>query len=141
MQRELGDTSTDALIGLHCFTECDSVSSLYGKGKHKAFNLLQTCQKECTWSWALKMLGNSFDITEEMVSALEVFVCQLHDGKKDYTSVNEVRYNLFKTATKAENVMPPNRYSLRKHILRANYQASIYKQSFTQFHHATITSG
>uniref|UniRef100_UPI00358F73A3 uncharacterized protein n=1 Tax=Myxine glutinosa TaxID=7769 RepID=UPI00358F73A3 len=121
----IGDDVSQALIGLHCFTGCDSVSSFYGKGKKKAFNLLLKERELCN---ALKDLGEHFDIQLDLVAALEVFVCKLY-GQHSVTTVNEARYNMFRLARKSEITMPPNQDALREHIKRANYQAGIYKRS------------
>uniref|UniRef100_UPI00358F3D52 uncharacterized protein n=1 Tax=Myxine glutinosa TaxID=7769 RepID=UPI00358F3D52 len=118
----IGDDVSQALIGLHCFTGCDSVSSFYGKGKKKAFNLLLKERELCN---ALKDLGEHFDIQLDL---LEVFVCKLY-GQHSVTTINEARYNMFRLARKSEITMPPNQDALREHIKRANYQAGIYKRS------------
>uniref|UniRef100_UPI00358FFA87 uncharacterized protein n=1 Tax=Myxine glutinosa TaxID=7769 RepID=UPI00358FFA87 len=62
----IGDDVSQALIGLHCFTGCDSVSSFYGKGKKKAFNLLLKERELCS---TLKDLGKHFDIQLDLVSS------------------------------------------------------------------------
>ena len=38
----LGENICNALIGLHAFTGCDSVSALVGKGKKAAFSLIKS---------------------------------------------------------------------------------------------------
>uniref|UniRef100_UPI00358DF722 uncharacterized protein n=1 Tax=Myxine glutinosa TaxID=7769 RepID=UPI00358DF722 len=121
----IGDDVSQALIGLHCFTGCDSVSAFYGKGKKKALNLILKNPELCG---ALKDLGERFDIHPDMMEALETFVCKLY-GQHNITTVNEARYNMFRLARTSEITMPPNQDALRQHIKRANYQAGIYKRS------------
>ena len=119
IQNTIGKEVSDALIGLHCFTGCDSVSSFKGKGKKKALTMLLKDKELCG---AFKDLGERFEPNPEMISALEAFVCQLY-GQKKVTEVNQARYNMFRLARKSEIAMPPNRDSLVQHIRRANYQA------------------
>ena len=127
VQRGLGDDVTEAPIGLHCFTACDSVSAFFLKGKMKTLKQM----KEDTDSVnELTKLGDNYEVGKDLLKALEIFVCKLY-GNKDVTSVNEIRYSMFKQAKKVENNMPPNCDSLHKHILRANFQAKIYKLSLT----------
>ena len=40
IEEGIGTDFADVLIGLHCFTGCDSVSSFFGRGKKKAAKLL-----------------------------------------------------------------------------------------------------
>uniref|UniRef100_A0A8C4NGS3 Uncharacterized protein n=1 Tax=Eptatretus burgeri TaxID=7764 RepID=A0A8C4NGS3_EPTBU len=126
IQQELGDDIAKAIIGLHCFTGCDSVSSFYGKGKTKAIKLLT---QNKSFSHACQMLGESFSITDELVSLLEDFVCKLY-SQQEYSHVNDARYSMFSMATRNESVMPPNRDALIKQVQRANFQAAVCKRSF-----------
>ena len=111
-----------ALVGLHCLTGCDSVSAFYGKGKKKALSLLL---KDNTLCSAFKDLGEQFNITPDMVIALQKFVCKLY-GQNDAETVNKARFNMFRLARKSEMAMPPNKDSLTQHIKRANYQAGMF---------------
>jgi 5'-3' exonuclease len=122
IEQSIGNDVSQALIGLHCLTGCDSVSAFYGKGKKKALNLLLKDNELCP---AFKDLGERFDIDADMVISIEKFVCKLY-GQKDVETVNEARYNMFRLARKSEIAMPPNQDSLTQHIKRANYQAGMY---------------
>ena len=95
VQQELGDELTNAIIGFHCFTGCDSVSSFYGKGKQKTFKLLK---KNLPHADSFKELGTTDTVSQQMASGLESFVCLLY-GQKEVGSVNEVRHQMLKTAT------------------------------------------
>ncbi|KAJ8049553.1 hypothetical protein HOLleu_02339 [Holothuria leucospilota] len=121
----IGDDVCQALIGLHCFTGCDSVSSFYGMGKKKAFNLLLKDKQLCD---GFKDLGERFIIEPNMLAELEKFVCRLY-GQRTVYKVNEARYNMFRLMRKSEMCMPPNQDVLIEHTRRANYQAAIYKRS------------
>ena len=122
IHESVGDEFSKALIGLHCFTGCDSVSAFYGRGKKKAFDLLL---KDKTLCPAFQDLGERFDVQPDMEKELEKFVCKLY-GQKDVAEVNIARYDMFRLARKAEIAMPPNHDALRQHIKRANYQAGMY---------------
>ena len=125
IKQHLRDAVTNALIGLHCFTGCDFVSAFYGKGKVEPFKLVQQDPVFCS---AFQLLGETFAVSEDTVATIEAFVCSLY-GQKDCSKVNEARYILFSTANREENIMPPNKDSLLKHIQRANFQSAIYKRS------------
>ena len=46
IQESIGDDVSQALIGLHCFTGCDSVSAFYGRERRKPstyFSRTRTC--------------------------------------------------------------------------------------------------
>ena len=105
IKQHLGDAVTNALIGLHCFTGCDSVSAFYGKGKVKPFKLVQQDPVFCS---AFQLLGETFAVSEDTIATIEAFVCSLY-GQKDCSKVNEARYILFSTANREENTMPPNK--------------------------------
>lgn len=81
----IGESVSQALIGLHCFTGCDSVSSFYGKGKKKALSLLL---RENEFCYAFSDLGNEFYVKPDTAKSLEMFVCRLY-GQQNVTSVNE----------------------------------------------------
>lgn len=121
IQVHLGDEVSKSLIGLHCFTGCDSTSAFYGKGKKKALNLLM---KEREFCHAFSDLGENFDVEPATAASLESFVCKLY-GQQNVTTVNEARYNMFRLQRKSEITMPPNKDALYEHMKRANYQAGI----------------
>ena len=79
---------------------------------------------------AFKGLGGSFEVTTELCTELEKFVCTLYGQHVD--SVDVARYNMFMMDCKSETMMPPNKDSLYQHILRANYQAAIHRRSLEQ---------
>ena len=84
-------------------------------------------------------LGESWDITDELISGLEKFVCILYGGvKTKFVSVDELRAFMLKNKCDEKysfsivnNVdfaaFPPNKASLVEHILRVNYQVCIWK--------------
>ena len=114
-------SAPSALIGLHCFTGCDSVSSFHGKGKVRAVKLML---EESRFINFFSEVGRTFDISEGLMSKAEEFVCCLYG--KNMKEVNNARASLFKTGKHMDDTLPPNKDSLGKHLSRANYQAAIH---------------
>ncbi len=125
IQRHLGDKISDALIGLHCFTGCDTVSALYGVGKVKAIKTLLSNEDHCA---TMSRLGTAFQLPADLYEATEAFTCALYDVK-DCRDVNYARSQLFKSGKCTDRSLPPNRDALHNHTQRANYQAAIYRRS------------
>ena len=104
------------LIGIHSFTECDSVSAFTGKGKiHVSALKLAAGSKE--WQETFALLGEDWSSKEELATKLEAFTCAWYGAKKS-TSINEVRYNLFcaKKGNVESHQLPPCKATLQKHI-------------------------
>ena len=121
----LGHKVSISLPGLHAYTGCDTVSAFAGKGKLTALKILKANEQ---YQNLFAGLGANIDVSEELVHELEVFTCHLYGGK-GITDVNELRYAMF-CAKKSElesHQLPPCRHCLFKHILRANYQALVWK--------------
>jgi hypothetical protein len=113
-----------ALIGLHCFTGCDSVSAFRGKGKIKAQSLLE---KHPEFVDCFASLGVDWVVSQDLLCELERFVCLLY-GYPTQTSINDVRYQVFKGKSSSEAAMPPNQDCLIQHSQRAGYQAAIHRR-------------
>ena len=114
-----------ALIGLHAYTGCDTVSAFAGKGKTNALRLL--ISNKNTQDMFLE-LGQEWDLSQELMNKLQAFTCLLYALKVFTTKVNELRYQLF-CAKKGEiesHQLPPCEDCLTKYAQRANYQAGIY---------------
>lgn len=76
-------------------------------------------------------LGNEFEVDEAVQENLESLTCMLY-GVKDSTSVNKVRYDMFRMGKFSDAALPPNKDCLLQHIKRANYQTAIWKRATTQ---------
>lgn len=124
MSSKLPEAVVEAVVGLHPFTGCDSVSAFKGKGKVKALRLMM--ESNC-YIRAFCELGKQWQIQKSLVQDLERFVCELY-GWKDCSDVNVARYNCFCFGRVDSLSMPPNSDSLRLHTWRANYQAGIYRR-------------
>ena len=127
----LGIDICRALIGMHSFTGCDTVSAFASKGKTNALKLLKTSRNIQN---VFSRLGEEWELQPELMNELEAFTCLLYAPKGSSVKFNEVRYNLF-CAKKGEiesHQLPPCRDCLGKHAQRANYQAGIWKRCLRQ---------
>lgn len=124
----LGEHVSEAILGMHSFTGCDSVSTFAGRGKLSSLKLLKNnFQVQDTFC----ELGKQWTVTPALFSKLEAFVCQLYSAKTTTTDVNELRYCIFasKKGQIEPHQLPPCGNALQKHICRANYQAAIWRRS------------
>ena len=103
------------LPGLHAFTGCDIVSAFAGKGKLTALKIVKDSPK---FQRAFTLLGERFDVTNELLTTLEEFVCRLY-GSKTVKTVRELRYTIFcaKSGVMDSHHLPPSHACLQKHIL------------------------
>ena len=77
-----------ALLGLHGFTGCDTVSAFHGKGKLLP---LRTLLKAPKFIPILGKLGDDWKISEEVVDNLETFVCAMYGANTRTTKVDDLR--------------------------------------------------
>ena len=108
-----------ALVGVHAYTGCDTVSAFAGKGKAKALKLLSK-NKEIQDTFF--KLGQEWDLSPDLMNKLEAYTSLLYAPKTSSTKINDLRYHLF-SAEKGEiesHQLPPCRDCLEKHALRAN---------------------
>lgn len=126
--RNLGIDVCTALVGLHAYTGCDTVSAFAGKGKLGALKLMK---KEHTYQQCFGELGESWDISPELIQKLEAFTCHMYVSKGSSCDVNECRYQLFYAKRGEVNSahLPPCMDCLHLHAQRANYQAGIWRRS------------
>ena len=73
----LGNARSSALPVFHSLTGCDTVSSLYGKGKKTAWTVWQ---QNPDVTWALRALSATpRDVTDSIFSVLQEFVVKMYD--------------------------------------------------------------
>ena len=127
-----GDDMRKAIIGLHAFTGCDTLSAFAGKGKVKPLKLLQKCPD---FYKCLGNLGESWELSDEQFRDLEAFTCRMYLPQLlSCCDINECRYLMFCTR-KGEgdsSQLPPCHDTLYQHTLRANCQAAIWRRSLEQ---------
>ncbi|KAL8624539.1 hypothetical protein ACOMHN_005841 [Nucella lapillus] len=123
----LGPSVCTALLGLHAYTGCDSVSPFAGKGKVAALKMLKSNENV---QQAFSDLGKDWELSGELFEKLEQFTCKLYAPKQPTTGVNELRYQLFcaKNGDIESHQLPPCQDCLWKHAQRANYQAGLWRR-------------
>ena len=104
-------------------TGCDSTSAFVGRGKKAAFDLIASGG---VWQQAMASLGQEVVVSEELYAQCERFVCALY-GSKDAVDVNDLRYRQFCLQRMSAAHLPPTKDALRKHVMRANYQAAVWR--------------
>lgn len=113
-----------AILGMHVFTGCDSISAFKGKGKVKPLELLL---KNDEFVQCFAMLGTDWETPEALMAVVERFVCAMY-GQKDCALVNVARFNLFRFTCRSDQFLPPNKDCLENHLKRANYQAAVHRR-------------
>lgn len=115
---------------MHAFTGNDYVSSFFKKGKEKCWNLIEKFPKFLT---AFIALGTTLELTTEIFTQLEEYVCFLYGVKtKD---INHVRWKIFDKKLQKEHkvtdlaILPPCKQVLLYHIKRANLIAYVWRNS------------
>ena len=101
--QHLGAHICKALSFFSEFTGCDIVSSLYGKGKCKAWDIWMTSEFKQAYTEIFSKLGNKPDsVTEEDLDILEKYVIELYlisaQNKLPPTSLSSMRLNKFKSS-------------------------------------------
>ena len=124
----LGTDVCNALIGVHAFTGCDSVSSFSGQGKVKAVNLVN---KNQDYRETFTAFGQQWQVTDDMFQMIQAFTCSMYCLNTKIKEVNTLRYEMFRTRKGdiSSGLLPPCEDALRQHTNRANYQAAIWRRS------------
>ena len=124
----LGQKVCEALLGMHAFTGCDSVSAFSGRGKVKALKPLMDNEN---FQDTFRQIGEIWTLSPDILLSLEEITCNLYVSHSNIKCVNEMRYNLFrhKNSEIDSSQSPPCKDSLQLHIIRVNYQAAIWKRS------------
>ena len=81
------DNEINSLIRFHAFTGNDYISSFYRKGKATSFKILQGSSK---FQSTFATLGNYCDISDDILTKLEEFVCHSCGMRKK--NANEVQF-------------------------------------------------
>ena len=127
-----------SLIGLHTLTNCDSVSAFAGKGKSNAFKMLIKSGK---YVRVFMNIGISWNVSTELFSVIEEFVCDLYGTK--IRNVNLLCYQMYcaKGGKIEHKKLLPCRSSLKLQVTRANYQVGIWHRAILIFHAQTVVVG
>lgn len=126
-----GSDVCKAVIGMHAYTGCDSVSAFAGRGKAQALKLVIS-DKQTRETFT--EVGEEWELSPDLLKRLEAVTCKLYASKTTTTTVNELRYQLFcaKRGEIESHQLPPCRDCLAKHSQRANYQAATWKRCLLQ---------
>ena len=117
-----------ALLGLHACTVCDILSAFAGKGKSSALTISMA---NAEFKEAFAQLGLQWNLTTNVHVKLEEFLCKLCATRPATSSIDALRCNLFcaRKGDAESHQLPPCQGCLRKHTIRANYQAAIWRRS------------
>lgn len=118
-----------AYMCLHIFTGCDSTSHFKGIGKERPIKKVQKMPKFIS---VLSKLGDSWDVSKDLLDALDEFTCAMY-GYHRFKSVNELRHHMIMKKSDGKKLLdcsktiglaslPPCRAVLDQHCSRANYQ-------------------
>ena len=112
-----------ALPFFYDFTECDTVSSFYGRGKCKAYDIWVKNERKDDFADVFVELGEKpNDGTSDHINMLENFMLQLN--RLRYDTFSAARFDKFKKSRDNDlRLLPPSKEPLRQHIYRASYQA------------------
>ena len=126
----VGNGMCKALVGMHAYTGCDSVSAFSGKGKVKAFKLAMS---DRDLQSMFTDLGTNWEVSDALMKKLEKFTCQLYATKYG-GDINQLRYHMLcvKKGDIESHQLPPCKDTLQMHIKRANYQVAIWRRSLEQ---------
>ena len=88
---------------------------------------------------AMADLGESLDIPTDVLAKCEKAICCIYD-EPNTLRVNEVRYKKLSKGAEAHE-LPPTQDALRLHVLRANYQCYIWKNTLDAYVSAPSSIG
>ena len=97
----------------------------YGKGKATA---LKIAKKKEEYADLFGDMGREIAPSAELKCGLCGFVCDVY-GFGEYSDINAVLYQAFKSGKYDEKLLPPSQDSLDLHISRANYQCFIWRHA------------
>ena len=96
----------EALPSLHAISGCDSVSAFHGLGKGK---WLSTLSKKEEYVEAMRLLGESLQINENLFCTIERMVCHLY-GMPEEHDIDNARYKIFcRSKTPEPYQLPPTK--------------------------------
>jgi len=110
----VGKDVANALVGLHAFTGCDTVSAFSGKGK---VNPLKLASKNEIYISLFANIGTQLYLSEDTFSMVQQFTCDLYSRGTKIKNINKLRYNMFRSKKgKLDSAqLPPCENTLRLH--------------------------
>ena len=100
----------NAILGVYCFTGCDTISGMVGKGKLKALKVLS---EKKLFVDMFNKFGQSWELHDELAADIEKFVSRLYRHK--VSSVNELHCKLYcsKNGEIESEMLPPCENALK----------------------------
>ena len=126
----LGEHHSEAILGFHVMSGCDSTGQLFGKSKTTWWTVFMQCDESILV--AVSQLGMNHELSPQVLNKCEVFICKLLSPKNvALSSAAELRWHQFRglNSNQSPDKLPPTKGSLHEHIRRAHYQCSIWKQA------------
>ena len=90
LARAIAKSICNAVVGLHAFTGCDTVSAFAGRGKLSAFKQMKA---STTYQEAFSQLGQSWDLSADLFQKLQEITCHIYVSSAHTSSVNELVIN------------------------------------------------
>ena len=121
--QELGSDICRAFPFFYAFTGCDTVSSFFGRGKCKAYDIwVQSSKKDYLTNTFIQLGEKPAEVTPDQIDILESYVLELYGSKHD--TLGATRLDKFnKSSDNNLRTLPPSIGALRQHIYRSAYQA------------------
>ena len=125
----IGRKKSQALLGLHCFTEGDWGGKFFGVTKVRWLGRMLDRQDDDNLIRCLSTFGDDDeDLHEEWENTtLETFVIRVYAPAFRESSIGKLRYFLFRTKGTEGERLPPTKGALIQHIKRARVVASVNK--------------
>ena len=121
----LDPEKTAALPASHALSGADNTGSFSGKGKLLCWKIFT--EADSSIITALAELGQAAHPNEEIVAAIEKFVCLPYQPRTKLMTVKELRWSLFKKKQAESDKLPPTQAALQQVvILRAYYQLMVW---------------
>ena len=122
----LNEDERMAIVGFHAFTGDDYLPAMFRRGKKRCWD---ATKKSAMFLNTFKELVRDWELTDEIVTTLEEYVCSLYGSKKN--TVNSTRFDMFMKKQNQESkvvdlsVIPPCFSSLYLQIKRSNFIAAM----------------
>ncbi|KAK2722807.1 hypothetical protein QYM36_003116 [Artemia franciscana] len=122
----------NTIFFLYCFTDCDTVSFFYSKGKKTYFTAALKPMSWTSWKLTAKVISAPRCLTEFLEDLANIFrnAVIVAYGKRyeEFSSLNYLRVHLFhkKSCLKC---LPPTKTTFKYHVKRAAFQWSLMLQA------------
>ena len=113
-----------ALPASHSLSGADNTGSFSGKGKLLCWKIF--AEADSSVITTLAELGQAAHPNEEIVAAIEKFVCLPYQPRTKLMTVKDLRWSLFKKKQAQSDRLPPTQAALQQAILRAHYQLMVW---------------